>query len=124
ISSKKRDDSQRQVFFDRKGRRGRFASWTGFVVGSTVTIMVSFFVVSVLINPFLPQIKLKPAAVLPQAPDTGLPIPEAPPLSRKELQVKQESEKVKIERQKRDEERAQRIDDRQLRRAAESATVD
>lgn len=125
MSGEKRDDSRRQVFFDDKGRRGRFASYLGFVIAATVTILISFFVVSVLINPFLPQVRLKP--VVPGAmwpPDTELPIPEAPTLSRRELQVKQESEKVKLERQRRDEERAQRIDDRKLRRAALSATVD
>jgi hypothetical protein len=124
MTSEKRNDGQRQVFFDDKGHRGRFASYVGFVIGATVTILILFFVVSVLINPFLPQIRLKPVATFPQAPDTGLPIPEAPTLSRRDLQVKQESEKVKIERQKRDEERAQRIEDRQLRQVAQSATVD
>jgi len=124
MTSEKGNDGQRQVFFDDKGHRGRFASYLGFVIGATVTILISFFVVSVLINPFLPQIRLKPVATLPQAPDTALPIPEAPTLSRRELQVKQESEKVKIERQKRDAERAQRIDDRLLRQAARSATID
>jgi peptidoglycan-N-acetylglucosamine deacetylase len=117
-------DEHSQVFFDHKGLRARLTSWAAFVIAATITILISFFVISVLINPFLPQIKLRPGAVFPQAGDTKLPIPEAPALTRRELQIKQESEKVKVEKAKRESEKRQRIDDRLLQRAANSATVD
>ena len=56
-----------------------------------------FFVVSVLINPFLPQIRLKPVAALPQQSDINFHPPELPALTKRETIAKQTAEKAKLE---------------------------
>ncbi len=124
MSLNRSEIGQKQVFFDNKGRRGQLASYLGLGGATIITILVIFFIISVLINPFLPQIRLRSVTASSQEPDIRLPIPDAPVLSRRELQVKQESEKVKLEKTKRDEQKQQRIDDRILGRAARTARVE
>jgi hypothetical protein len=46
------------VFHDVRGRRGRYFSVLYILLGGIVTALLTVFVISVLINPFLPQIKL------------------------------------------------------------------
>ena len=78
-------------------------NYVTFVVTSLITIVAGFFVVSVLINPFLPQLRLKPSAILPQKVDVADAIPAKPPLSKKEASLRQASEKLKNEKLLRDE---------------------
>jgi len=99
---------KKPVFFDTKGRRGRFASWFGITAGTIVTVLLAFFVISVLINPFLPQVRLKPVAALPQQSDIQPHVPDRP-LTKRETLAKQVADKARTEKDKRDEIKAQRI---------------
>jgi cellulose synthase/poly-beta-1,6-N-acetylglucosamine synthase-like glycosyltransferase/peptidoglycan/xylan/chitin deacetylase (PgdA/CDA1 family)/spore germination protein YaaH len=116
-------DQNKSVFLDIKGRRKKYFSYLSLTLAATVTIFLTFFVISVLINPFLPQIKLKSVTALPQRSDTALSIPEAP-LTRHEQALKLEADKVRAEKLSREEQKVQRLTDRTLRRAARSVTVD
>lgn len=111
------------VFFDEQGRRWRAFSYAGAVIAIGTTLLIAFFVVSVLINPFLPQIRLKPFTALPQQPDTGLQVPELPPLTKTESQLKQASRKLKAERAKREELRVQKNADRDIILAARASST-
>ncbi|MGH9819495.1 MAG: hypothetical protein ACRD43_04935, partial [Pyrinomonadaceae bacterium] len=91
------------VFFDEQGHRWRAFSYVGAAAAIGTTVLIAFFVVSVLINPFLPKIRLKPFTALPQQVDTGLQVPDLPPLTKTESQIKQASKKLKAERIKRNE---------------------
>lgn len=102
------------VFFDEQGHRWRAFSYLGAAVAIGTTVLIAFFVVSVLINPFLPKIRLKPFTALPQQVDTGLQVPELPPLSKTESQIKQASKKLKAERIKRNEVRSQKNANREM----------
>ena len=68
-------NEKKPVFFDKKGWRGRIFTYLGVLLATAATAFLAFFVVSVLINPFLPQIRLKQVAVLPQKKDTKLTLP-------------------------------------------------
>jgi cellulose synthase/poly-beta-1,6-N-acetylglucosamine synthase-like glycosyltransferase/peptidoglycan/xylan/chitin deacetylase (PgdA/CDA1 family)/spore germination protein YaaH len=91
------------VFFDKKGRRRRLVNYLTFVLTAAVTILAGFFIVSVLINPFLPQLRLKPSAILPQRVDVADAVPARPPLSKKEASLRQVSERLKNEKLLREE---------------------
>lgn len=114
----------KNVFHDTKGHRRHYFAYLSILTATVVTVLLTFFIISVLVNPFLPQIKLK--TVLPQREDIGLPVLPipTPPLSRRELLVKQESEKVKAEKIKREDLKAQKISDRELARIADSYSID
>lgn len=111
------------VFLDTKGRRRKYFSYLSLTLAATVTIFLTFFVISVLINPFLPQIKLRSVTALPQRSDTVLSLPEAP-MTRHEQALKLEADKVKVEKQSREEQKIQRLNERKLRRIARSVPVD
>jgi cellulose synthase/poly-beta-1,6-N-acetylglucosamine synthase-like glycosyltransferase/peptidoglycan/xylan/chitin deacetylase (PgdA/CDA1 family)/spore germination protein YaaH len=102
------------VFFDEQGRRWRAFSYVGATVAIGTTLLIAFFVISVLINPFLPQIKLRPFSALPQQIDTGLQVPDLPPLSKTESDIKRASKKLKLERTKRNEVRSQKNANREM----------
>ena len=53
------------VFFDDRGHRRRAMNYGGVLAAAIVTILAGCFVVSVLVNPFLPQLHLKPSPLLP-----------------------------------------------------------
>jgi cellulose synthase/poly-beta-1,6-N-acetylglucosamine synthase-like glycosyltransferase/peptidoglycan/xylan/chitin deacetylase (PgdA/CDA1 family)/spore germination protein YaaH len=110
------------VFFDEQGIRWRAFSYVGAVAVIGTTLLIAFFVVSVLINPFLPQIRLKPFTALPQQVDTGLQVPELPPLSKTESQLKQASKKLKLEKVTRNEIRSQKNANREMVLAEKSKT--
>ncbi|PYS88734.1 MAG: polysaccharide deacetylase [Acidobacteria bacterium] len=93
------------VFFDSKGRRRRLLNYTTLAVAGTVTVFAGLFIASVLINPFLPQLRLKPVPLLAQKSDIASIVPEHPLLSKKESLLKQAGERVKREKEKRDEAR-------------------
>jgi cellulose synthase/poly-beta-1,6-N-acetylglucosamine synthase-like glycosyltransferase/peptidoglycan/xylan/chitin deacetylase (PgdA/CDA1 family)/spore germination protein YaaH len=114
-------NSHKPIFFDTKGRRGRFASWIGIILGITATILLGFFVVSVLINPFLPKIRLKPAAILPQGPDLLPHVPERP-LTKRESAAKRIGDKVRLERSRREKTSSERAGRAAMLRAANDAT--
>ena len=102
------------VFFDEDGKRWRRFSYVGAAVAIGTTVLIAFFAISVLINPFLPQIRLKPFAALPQQIDTGLQVPELPPLTKTDAQLKQASKKLRQEKAKREEVRKEKNANRQM----------
>ena len=97
-------DQYKPVFLDTKGRRKQYLSYLSIISAVAVTILLTFFVISVLINPFLPQIKLRPVAVLPQQPDINFHAPERP-LTKAERVARQTGDKAKFEQKRRDDER-------------------
>ncbi|HYJ90950.1 MAG TPA: glycosyl hydrolase family 18 protein, partial [Pyrinomonadaceae bacterium] len=118
----KNDSLERKpVFFDDKGRRRHFLNVLGLAVAGIVTVVVGFFVTSVLVNPFLPQLRLKPVAIFPQKNDIVPPVPERPDLSKKEASLRQASEKVNREKAMRDEMRRQNIARRDMLLATDPA---
>lgn len=117
------NDQSGPVFFDEKGHRGRFFYYVSVSLLIATSVMLTFFVVSVLINPFLPQIRLKPVAALPQPSDLPFHVPELPPLTKSETVLKQTSDKAKQEKGKRDDARAQaRVTREQLAASRVGAT--
>src|SRR5215468_9273869 len=102
------------VFFDEQGRRWRAFSYVGAVVAIGTTVLIAFFVISVLINPFLPQIRLKPFTALPQQVDTGIQVPELPALTKTESELKKASKKLRAEKAKREEVRSEKNANRDL----------
>ncbi|MGC2237062.1 MAG: glycosyltransferase [Pyrinomonadaceae bacterium] len=103
-------DNKKPVFFDKKGRRWRVFNYLGLVLAIVITAFFVFFVVSVLINPFLPQIRLKPSVLLPQQEDTQIQLPEIPKLGKHDSLLKQ----VKLEKSKRDEIKRQKLSDKEM----------
>ena len=116
-------EGQKPVFFDDKGLRSRFTSYIGLGVATIVTLLLAFFVVSVLINPFLPQIRLKPVAALPQQSDINFHPPELPILTKRETIAKQTGEKAKLEKKKREDARLQRAGAAEVLREAKIGPV-
>lgn len=104
MSRENPEDATRTVFLDTKGRRRRWSSALGVAVGTTITVMATLFVISVLINPFLPQIKLKPFASLPQRSVLQTHVPELA-AGRRDAELEQGTERVKVEKKLRDEKR-------------------
>ncbi len=96
---------QRPVFFDETGRRRRTVTTVTFLTTTAFTILAGFFVLSVLVNPFLPQIRLKPSTILPQKIDVAAAVPQRPPLTKKEANLKHLSERVQAEKQRREEQK-------------------
>jgi cellulose synthase/poly-beta-1,6-N-acetylglucosamine synthase-like glycosyltransferase/peptidoglycan/xylan/chitin deacetylase (PgdA/CDA1 family)/spore germination protein YaaH len=114
---------KKPIFFDQKGTRWRAFSYLSVVLAIGTSVLVGFFIISVLINPFLPQIRLKPFASLPQQNDTALPLPEIPPLTKAESLLKQSSDKAKLEKRKRDEMKRQKAADREMLLAGQPAVA-
>ena len=123
MGKEKFDNGQKQVFFDDKGHRGRFTSYLGLALATVVTLLLAFFVVSVLINPFLPQIRLRPVAALPQQSDINFHPPELPVLTKGETIAKQTGEKARLEKKKRDDDRVERAGAAELLRAAKAGPI-
>ena len=115
-------DRKKPVFHDTKGRRRHYLSYLSILGATVVTVLLTFFVISVLINPFLPQIKLKPVAVLPQQPDINFKPPPLP-VTKAETQLKQIGERAKQEKKKRDDLSIQRAGEAELLRASKTGTV-
>ena len=106
MKNDKFEDEAKTVFLDTKGGRRRWSSVFGVALGVIATVMASLFVISVLINPFLPQIKLKSIAGLPpHIPDAH--VPELPVSSKRDPVLEQTTERVKFEKKKRDDKRIQ-----------------
>lgn len=105
---------QSPVFFDDRGHRRRALNYGGLLLAAVVTILAGLFVVSVLINPFLPEVHLKPSPFLPQPSDIAPPLPETAPLTKKEASLKKASEKVKRTRSMLDEVKRQNEARRQM----------
>jgi cellulose synthase/poly-beta-1,6-N-acetylglucosamine synthase-like glycosyltransferase/peptidoglycan/xylan/chitin deacetylase (PgdA/CDA1 family)/spore germination protein YaaH len=103
-SKKGANGSNKAVFVDAKGRRGRYFNSASIIAGTVATILLALFAISVLVNPFLPQIKLKPSEVLPQKTDLQVHVPERP-LTKQESIVKRLGQTAKEEKKKREEDK-------------------
>jgi cellulose synthase/poly-beta-1,6-N-acetylglucosamine synthase-like glycosyltransferase/peptidoglycan/xylan/chitin deacetylase (PgdA/CDA1 family)/spore germination protein YaaH len=113
----------RPVFHDSRGRRKRYFSTLAIIVTTISTVMLAFFIISVLVNPFLPQIKLKPVAVLPQQTDINF-HPPALPLSRRAIAASRIGEKAKLEQKKREDLRLQRLAAADLLKASKGGPLE
>ncbi|HYX40687.1 MAG TPA: glycosyl hydrolase family 18 protein, partial [Pyrinomonadaceae bacterium] len=78
------------VFYDPHGRRWRRVGRTGMPLAVVSAILAAIFVASVIINPFLPRLNLKPISnSLPKPEDTKLaPTPPPLPATKSEQQAK------------------------------------
>lgn len=117
MNEEKSSNGSGSVFHDSRGRRGRFFSYISISTAIVVTAFLAFFIVSVLINPFLPQIKLKPVATLPQQSDI---VPHAPerPATKKEKEIKQIGQTALGEKYRREDEKLRRQASAELTRSA------
>src|SRR3982751_1443116 len=99
--STQNNNGSKSVFLDTGGRRGKYFSYVSISLAIFVTVFLAFFIVSVLINPFLPQIKLKPVATLPQESDI---LPHSPerPATKKEAVIRQIGEPAIREKERRE----------------------
>lgn len=113
-------NGQKMIFLDSKGRRKRYLSYLSIVAAISITTLLAFFVISVLINPFLPQIRLRPVANFPQKSDILPHTPERP-LTKRETIARQIGESARSERQKREFERDERRATAELKRAEKSS---
>lgn len=102
------------VFYDSKGRRRRTVNYFALLFASVFTTLAGIFIVSVLVNPFLPQLHLRPSALLPQKIDMAAAVPVKPPLTRKEAALRQFSERAKYEKRRREEVRLENQARRQM----------
>ena len=103
-SKKGANGNGKSVFQDTKGRRGRYFNSASIIAGTVTTILLALFAISVLVNPFLPQIKLKPSEALPQKTDLTVHVPERP-LTKQETIVKRIGQTAKEEKKRREEEK-------------------
>lgn len=115
------NENGRSVFEDQGGRRRKVSSTAGLALGIMFSVLLSLFLVSVIVNPFLPHIKLKPSDVPPQRVDLPFHTPDAP-LTKTESIARQTGDRAKLERKKRDETVAERRQKAELTRAAASGT--
>lgn len=122
MSSSEPAPDRPSVFFDEKGRRRKVFGVIGIPIAIVTTVLFAFFVVSVLVNPFLPQIKLKPLSVLPERQDTALAIPDKPAAPRDPV-LRRETEKVKQAKKDRLERKRERAAAREMEKAARPVTA-
>lgn len=108
------DEVRGPVFFDRKGRRGKFLYYITISIFGISSVMLAVFIISVLINPFLPQIRLKPIPTLPTQPGVPMGGLELPTLTKPDPVLKKNSEKAKSLQKKREEEKRQDRINREL----------
>lgn len=73
-----RPDISQPIFYDPEGRRQWRVGGTAFAVAAVVTVLAAVLIASLLINPLLPQLSLRPIAALPHAVDIQLKPPLLP----------------------------------------------
>ncbi|CAN5364852.1 glycosyltransferase [soil metagenome] len=115
-------DQNKPVFLDAGGKRHQYFSYLSILGGTVVTVLLTFFVISVLINPFLPQIRLKPVAVLPQQSDINFK-PPPPPVTKEETLINQIGTRAKAEKKKRDDASIQKAGAAELLRAEKAGAI-
>ncbi len=71
-----KDLSRSPVFYDPQGRRWRHVRRTYLAIAIVATALIAIFIASVLANPLLPRLNLRPLASLPRATDIK---PQPPP---------------------------------------------
>lgn len=83
-----------QVFHDPRGRRRRRMRITWILLGVATTILAGTLIVSIIINPILPQVDLPSVAALPHAEDTKLKL-TTPVTTRAAQRAKQSARELK-----------------------------
>ena len=78
---KKMSSPESQIFYDPQGRRWKRVRRTWLALAVAATALAAVFIVSVLVNPILPQLNLRQYARAPRADATPQPTP-TPPLTR------------------------------------------
>ncbi len=121
--SLEQSNQAKTVFLDTKGHRRQYFSYISIFLATVVTVFLTLFVVSVLINPFLPLVRLKPVETLPQKGDLQSHVAELPLLTRREVIAKQTGDKAKVEKTKREDDRLARIAKGDLIRASSNGPV-
>ncbi|HEY3102157.1 MAG TPA: glycosyltransferase [Pyrinomonadaceae bacterium] len=91
--------SNSPVFYDPRGRRWRHVRRTWLALGVLATIVVGIFIASVLANPVLPHLNLRPLATLPRASDIKPKAPAPIPNARELRAKKAEAELQKVYQQ-------------------------
>ena len=81
------NSTNHSVFYSESGKCWRHFRSLWISLAVITTLFAAVFVVSVLINPFLPQVRLKPNSALPQPKDIVLTTPEKP-ITRHEAAIK------------------------------------
>jgi len=86
-----RSASKSPVFYDPRGRRWRHARRTYLALAIVATALIAIFIASVLANPLLPRLNLRPIQSLPKAsdirPQAPLQAPNARELKAKKAQA-------------------------------------
>ena len=100
--------SKQSVFYSESGKRWKKFRRLWLFLAIVTTLFAAIFVVSVLINPFLPQISLKSIASLPQTKDVAPVIPEKP-ITKREADIKSIGKEVKAEKAKREKSETEKI---------------
>lgn len=95
------NSTNQSVFYSESGKRWRKFRLAGLVLTVAATLFAAVFVVSVLINPFLPQMRLKPIASLPDVKD-AIPVVPEKPLTEHEAKLKNIGKEAKAEKKKRE----------------------
>ena len=121
MNFEKNADPSKPVFSDKRGRRRHYVNYLSVFAAVIVTILLSVFVISVLVNPFLPQIRLKPVAALPQQIPNFKPSPFT--ATKEEILVNQIGSKAKAEKKKRDDARSERAGAAELLRAEKASPI-
>ena len=93
--------NNQSVFYSASGKRWRKFRFVWILLAVVTTVFAAVFVTSVLMNPFLPQVRLKLNAALPQAKDIVPAMPEKP-VSRHEAAIKNIGKESIVERAKRE----------------------
>ncbi|HYW72091.1 MAG TPA: hypothetical protein VE961_13725, partial [Pyrinomonadaceae bacterium] len=85
------------VFYDPRGRRWRHVRRTYLAIGVLVTVVAGIFIASVLANPFLPPLSLRPLQNLPRSSDIK---PQTPPKPAVLTPREAKAKKAQLELQK------------------------
>ena len=80
--------SKSPVFYDPRGRRWRHARRTYLALGIVATALIAIFIASVLANPLLPRLNLRPLQSLPKASDIKPQAAPEPPPNAREVRAK------------------------------------
>src|SRR5215469_13154200 len=88
--------SKSHVFYDPRGRRRRHLRRTYLALGVAITSVAAIFIASVLANPLLPRLSLRPLPNFPKVSDIKPPALQLPPANARE----QKARKAQAELQK------------------------
>src|SRR5947209_9762713 len=94
IAVNKMSAPESQVFYDPRGRRWKRVRRTWLALAVAATALAAVFIVSVLVNPILPQLNLRQYARSSRSAD-ATPTPTPPPLTRAEEKAQRAADELK-----------------------------